>query len=503
MDPQEFDLDRVLIRFSDNRGRSDFRIRDAVTGLQIFGGVGAGKTSAAKIFAIKYLQNQFGGLVLTAKAEEKDLWIDYCKETGRSDDLIIVSPTADKRHYFNFLDYESSHKIDGLTLTDNIVQVLKTVIKASEEKSGNGNTDAFWETSLDMLIYNVIDLCAMAYDGRVSVEQMYNIVLSAPKPGDTISEPPKPNSFGHAFILAREKVKAQEKALIESLSIEERKLLSDAVYYEALVIEKTKDGGNFRLLAEFFFEHYRNLSSRTRSVLDFMFSGFLFRLLKEPVYSLFCRHASTFSPTDSLQGKIILLDLPVKQYHKVGRDCQILFKFIWQRAMERRDVSKNDRPVFLWADENQHFIHEHDSEYQATARGYRVCTVAISQNIPNYHACMGGQKSDYRVRGFLATIGNKLFFSNADIETNNFASELIGSGYVEDRTRSSTVAEKFSFTHGMSYKLERMFRPEEFTISLRTGGPYNGFLVDGIMHRQNSPFHTGMSYHKITFKQNL
>src|SRR6202012_4255126 len=111
--------------------------------------------------------------------------------------------------------------------------------------------------------------------------------------------------------------------------------------------------------------------------IDFSFSGFLFHLLRDPVYSLFCSHAATFTPEDCLYGKIILINLPVKTYHKIGRDSQIMFKYIWQRAMEKRQIDAAARPVFLWADEAQHFLHEHDAEYQATARSSRIATVYI------------------------------------------------------------------------------------------------------------------------------
>jgi len=104
-----------------------------------------------------------------------------------------------------------------------------------------------------------------------------------------------------------------------------------------------------------------NLSEKTRSIIEFSFSGFLFRLLKDPVYSLFCSKASTVVPEDCT-GKILLINLPVKLYHKVGRDIQVMFKYIWQRAMEKRDIAMNGRPVFLYADESQHFIHEYDAD---------------------------------------------------------------------------------------------------------------------------------------------
>ncbi len=494
-----FNLDNPLLTFSSTDGNTSWTIREAVEGVQIFGGIGSGKTTGSgRMLAMKYLSNGFGGLVLTAKTDERKTWEEYCRATNRMSDLVVVEPGSNQ--YFNFLQYESSKKIGGTSITENIVQVLKTVIRSSEEKSGGKSDDPFWETALDMLIFNVIDLCKLAY-GHVSVEKIYNLVLTAPKKGIKSAEPPKAESFDFAFNAVQERLRKSVDKLGDTLSEEEKRKCEDPHYMMQIIEDKLPDVKLFRFIDEFFLEHYRNLSEKTRSIIEFSFSGFLFRLLKEPVYSLFCRYPSTFKPEDCLSGKIILLNLPVKQYHKVGRDSQVMFKYIWQRAMESRNIQSNDRPVFLWADEAQHFLHEYDAEYQATARSSRIATVYISQNLPNYHANMGGLKSEFRVKSFLGTFGTKIFHANADVDTNKYASELIGEAFFQDFQRSNTAAGEFSVTESVSYKLERIVRLEHF-VGLKTGGPLNNYLVEAFMHRQGTPFHDGKNHRKITFKQN-
>ncbi|RYG45545.1 MAG: hypothetical protein EOO01_17635 [Chitinophagaceae bacterium] len=168
--------------------------------------------------------------------------------------------------------------------------------------------------------------------------------------------------------------------------------------------------------------------------------------------------------------------------------------------MEKRQISENARPVFLWADEAQNFLHEYDADYQATARSSRICTVYISQNMPNYYASMGGEKSAHHVKRFLGTLGTKIFHANADIETNQYASSLIGDTFFEDSTESTTVSEHFSQTRGRSLKLERAVRPEQF-VSLSTGGPPNNYKVSGYLHRQGDCLMNGLSYIKMNFNQ--
>lgn len=501
-------LDSVIINFSDRNGSYPWTIRNAIEGVQIFGGIGSGKTSgSARTLALKYLKNGFGGLVLTVKKEERENWVEYCRLTGRSNDLIIVEPNG--KYHFNFLEYENANNASSKDVTDNIVQVLKTVIRASEEKSSGKNDDPFWETALDMLIFHVIDLCKLAYN-KVSVKDMFDIVQSIPRNGDLENqpakkqnEPDKPeekNAFVEAIKLARANTVAQINEWQRSLTVKEQNELNQSDAFDSIVLDKVPAARIYHFLNYFFFENYIKLSDKTRSIIDFSFSGFLFRLLREPIYSLLCKGSSTFSPEDSLHGKIILIDLPVKHYNKIGRDCQILFKYIWQRAMEKRDIQQNNRPVFLWADEAQHFLHEHDAEYQATARSSRIATVYISQNLPNYYANMGGNKADHRVKSFLGTLGTKIFHANADIETNRYSSELIGDNFFESTIKIRNVFGKAEL------KKEtiniRIIKPEEFA-RLKTGGQQNQYKVRAYIHVQGSLLASKQNFIGKEFDQNF
>lgn len=499
MEQTYFTLDSVLLDFSKNGNSQDtWTVRQAVEGVQIFGGIGSGKTSGSgKTLALKYLSSGLGGLVLTAKPDEKDMWVEYCKATGRENDLIIVEPKGD--HFFNFLEYESAAKDGEKSITENIVQVLRTVIQASEEKSGGKSDDPFWESALDMLLFNTIDLCKLAY-GKVSIHLLYSIVLSAPSKETINQDQNKTGSFFHAFKAAQEMVNKQVSAFLAELSPDAKKKLNDPFEMESAIVDAVPDAAVLKSVDQFFIEHYRNLSEKTRSIVDFSFSGFLFRLMQDPVYSLFCKRVSTFKPEDCLDGKIIIVNLPVKIYQKVGRDSQIMFKYIWQRAMERRDIRKNGRPVFLWADEAQNFLHAYDAEYQATARSSRIATVYISQNLPNYHANMGGIKSEFRVKSFLGTLGTQIFHANNDIETNKYASELIGDGYYKDVSKNFTVSGNYVSGETSSIKLERMVRPEEF-MRLKTGTDKNKSLVEAYIIIQGNGFSNNYNFKKSTFIQ--
>lgn len=522
---EKFDLDTPIAEFKgtiDETGKtasSFWTIRNAVEGVQIFGGIGSGKTSGSgRFLALKYLKNGFGGLVLTAKADEVNLWKNYAEITGRTRDLIIVD--SEHQNYFNVLQYESKNSDGNQVLTANIVQVLKTVIKAGDQKESGSKDDPFWEGALDLLIFSSIELCLLAH-GELDLQRLYDIVQTAPKKEEVerywrLSSAVNNNS-GHpdaknaiqeletlnrkAFWDSYQKALDQiEKSITERLNSKSVENL-EGVDNHSLGYQKSEDDERFDAVTQFFFETYSGLSEKTRSVIDFSFSAFVFRLLKEPVFSLFFKNRSTFSPDDCLDGRIIILNLPVKQFHKVGKDCQIMFKYIWQRAMERTVVEKDRRPVFLWADEAQNFIHEHDAEYQATARSSRIATVYLTQNLSNYYANMGGSHSEHRVKSFLGTLNTKFFHANADVDTNSYASNLMGKSYMIKEGISKSVSENFSSTVSKSLELIDNVRPEEF-VSLCTGGPQNDFISEAYMHKPGIPFENGKNYQIRSFRQN-
>lgn len=516
-----FDLDKELISFEDQDGKVSWCVKDSVEGIFIAGSVGSGKTSGSGQFvANKYLTNGYGGLVLTCKPDEKDLWISYAKKAGREQDLIIVEPGADCQHYFNFLQYVSTDDGTGKTITENILQVLKTVIRASEEKNAGKADDAFWENAVDLLISNIIEMVLLAY-GNVTVQDLYEIIQTIPKApaeGDPSPANKKNNTqakdtegqekeqlsyYMEVFKIAEAKVNTLIAAWEAAMGEQAIKAMDNRAYVQA-VCDAIPEARRFRFVEQFIQDNFVSLNEKTRSIIDFSVSGFLFRLLQEPFYSLFCRYDSNFRPEDCYeQGKIIIINLPVKEYHKAGRDAQIMFKYIWQKAMEKRKVEENARPVFLWADEAQNFLHEYDAEYQATARSSKIATVYITQNLPNLFANMGGEKGRYKVLSFLATLNTKFFHCNSCSETNSYASKLIGEAYQKEISEATATTDgKTTVTQTVSTSLKRIVRPEEFGVLL-TGGASNKHNVTGYMHIQGKRFPNGFNYKKVIFNQLL
>ncbi|GAA3643610.1 type IV secretory system conjugative DNA transfer family protein [Flavivirga jejuensis] len=449
-----------------------FTVRDACEGVLIMGGLGSGKTSGSgALLAKKYLELGFGGLVLTAKEDELDLWKSYCKKHGREDDLVIIGHGSDQ--YFNFLDYESSRPDKGTGITHNIADTLKTVIKAGAN-DGQESDKAFWDASLQQLLVNAVDLCLLTSD-NIRFKDIYKIIQTAPKSKNELASE-KWRKDSYCFLMmehaARHLNKHPKTEKTDSLA---RRL---------------------HIIEDFFYGNWLYLSEKTRSIVEQMFFGFGDRFMRDPLYSLF-NTKTTVTPEDTIKGKIIIVNLPYLIFENTGRDGQILFKYIWQRAMQRRQIKDKSRPTFLWVDEAHYFLHDHDIDHQSTARSYRACTVYLTQNLPNYtlHAG-GGEKGMYRFKALAGNLGTKFFHANSDVETNEYAADLVGKELKWMGSEGQSMGDSASFNEGSSQSLLHIIQPSKFA-QQKTGGQLNGYDIEVVVHRQGIPFTSTKKNHAL------
>src|SRR5215469_2508034 len=155
-----FHPDTVIRDWGDGHA---FRLADAQTGVIVFGATGSGKTSGpARHLAYGYMAAGFGGLVLTAKKEERQQWVQWATDCGRADDLIIVNAEGDWR--YNFMEDEASRPGEGGGFAINTVALLDEVAGAiaGSGKGEGGGDHKFWEDALHNLNSNLVDLPLLA-----------------------------------------------------------------------------------------------------------------------------------------------------------------------------------------------------------------------------------------------------------------------------------------------------------------------------------------------------
>ena len=462
------DNNEELLDFSPdpkNKQRENYwHLKDAFEGVQIFGGTGSGKSSGSgQAIARAFLEGNLGGLVLTAKTDEVLAWKEYAKQAGRETDLLIVEQGGPLR--FNFLSYELNRPGAGAGHTENLVNLFCSVLEASERKHGqSGGNDSYWQRTLKQLLRNAIDLAILAA-GDVSLPDLYRIITSAPRSIAEAADEKWQTDSACFNLIEESKEKAEEKGRVH----------------------------DYELTRDYWLKEFPGLAVETRSVIVSTFTSMADCFLRGFLRELFCTDLN-FKPEDTFNGRIIILNLPVKEYNELGQFAQVLFKFVWQRAVERRipagisraQAEQTIRPVFLWADESQFFANSYDALFQSTARSSRACTVYLTQNLPSYLATFSGANSRAEAETFLGNLQTKIFHANGDPTTNNWAADSIGRtrqvqfyGGMSEGTGAKGGA-GMNQSAGGSQVFEYLIQPQEFTM-LRTGGEECGLKVDGIV----------------------
>jgi hypothetical protein len=256
---------------------------------------------------------------------------------------------------------------------------------------------------------------------------------------------------------------------------------------------------DLELTLDYFNREFPRLNDKTRSSIVSIFTSMADVLLRGTVGSLFSGGKFTLRPEQSHEGKLILLDLPVKEFGDVGRFSQMVFKYMWQKAAERRDRSDPMRPIFLWADESQEFITGYDAAFQATARSSGVATVYLTQNLRNYHARMGGgAKAEADTDSLLGNLSTKIFHANGDTTTNQWAERVFGSDLV--RRDGGSVSGQ-NITVNWNHAMEATYPAKKFTM-LKKGSEANNREVEAVIFQTGRKWAaTGDNHVSAIFEQ--
>lgn len=378
--------------------KDHWRLRDAYEGVQIFGATGSGKTSgSARAIAHAYLKAGFGGLVLCAMPAERHQWERYARECGRANSVIVFDGSGERR--INFLNYELARHSDNMPVTFNVVRLLSHILDVAEGRNGQQTTEnPFWRSSMQQLLSNTIAMLWAAW-GEVKLETVMRMIATRPKrPEDLTSRSFYRTSFwGETMIRAYESP-ARPIAMAD---------------YDAI--------------REWWSHTFLSDDPRTPANVIATLSAKLQPFLSGRMREIFATDTNIV-PELSHEGAIIIVDFPIPEWDEAGILAQQLFKYIWQRSVERRVVNDQTRPVFLWADECQYFVSPYDAKYQAICRQKKASTVYITQNLPTYYDRIGSQRPEHTAHALLGNFQTKIFHANTCRETNNYAAELIGKG---------------------------------------------------------------------------
>jgi len=287
------ELDQPLLFFGDNA----LTLRACCEGILITGGTGSGKTSGSGAAIAKaYLRHGFGGIVTCCKPDEPDVWRRYARQTGREQDLIYFGPRHP--HRFNYLNFAASLTPSDVRPTENLTQLLGTVIEVANRGQTNNSQDPYWGRASQQLIRNAVDLVLLARGVTgLSLHEIYQTIITAP------IDPEQLNS--------RDWKRASR--CMQLLDAAQRNQHGTAAAHD---LTMTKN---------FWVNEFPNLSPRTRGCVISMVTTGIDPLLRGNIHEL-TNTRTTVTPTATHQGKIILLDLPAKTYHAAGLLVQLIWK---------------------------------------------------------------------------------------------------------------------------------------------------------------------------------
>ena len=477
--------DEGLINLGYSASSADvWKIRDACEGVLILGAIGSGKTSGTgNAIARTYLTSGFGGLVLTVKPDEAARWIRLCRETGREDDCIHV--TATSGHKLNILQYEAQRPGERISITEDVIGLFRALLETMRGGGKKESKSDFWSESVDLLLRKMVELFLLAEE-PLAVDRMERFMNAAPQsPGQ---------SWRGIQWFSDIIIRAEDAALDGTATDQE-------VFLKAF---------------EYWTQAYPKIPDVTRGGIISNYSAMAGALGARGINEMVCTETN-LTPEMILSGKVVILDISLKGNVTGGFMVQAAWKLLFQYAAERRSDKgrKTARPSFLWEDEGHMFVSHHDAEFQPTARDSRAPRVIISQNIENF---LRNGADKHNLMAVFSSMNTYFFHTNNDVETNCWASSLIGEITTKHLTSSGTMIKPFSADdysffgrdpnevkhigqYQISEETKLALRPEDFA-KLKRGGPPDGVcqaVVFWLAHRFEA--NHGRNFCVVTFDQ--
>ena len=455
---------------------------DSLEGTLITGATGSGKTSAiGKYVGQAMLNKGFGMVIFCAKKEERERWEAYIEDCGRTEDKIVFNKASGLK--FNFLKYELDRDGDG---SGDVLNALNILMNLNEQsriyQSGNsGNKDErFWDESLRRLISRTIALLRLAGE-EVSIYNMRKIVVNCFRDEDSKRYFNLTKlAFSNEQIDKRVKDQAfQDLTEWKSSNyfVEVIDMIISGPYYGS---EETD------VILDYWLKEFANISDKTASIIIESYMGCVEAFIGNGILKdQFSQGLSKeLAPESIIKGKkILIIDFPVKEFGLSAIYAATIYKTAFQNACERRNLTDetDPKPIGLFIDEYQSFCNPvSDSLFQATARSSWVACVYITQNINNLFFVMGDSQPQARAYSLLGNLNLKYFANNADITTNEWASNLIGKHWID--VYSSSYNKDSDLTKSKSMQFHYKVTPDHFT-TLKTGRKENGHKVQALVFK--------------------
>lgn len=468
-------LDQVLLNWDEDNA---FTVRDLLNGgCCILGRTGSGKTSSSgkRIGEAIVRLPGSSGLILAAKpGEDRAMWEEIFTAAGRRDDLLIFAPGEPLR--LNFLAYEMNQ---GGGHTRSITKTLMTISESLRSSDTNGHEDAdFWNREQERLLYNAIEMVRLAMGPFTAPDLQKFIGTAAISPQDFASEAWQDGFHNHALRAAFQSPKT---------ALEQH---------------------DWELARSYWMDEFPAMADRTRSSILTGVMGILHvfntGLVRELVST-----TTNVTPDVLFEGKWVFVDMAPSEWGDIGLFVAAGWKYLAERAVLRRVAKPDSNIVTIWADEAHQFLSSFDAHFITQCRSHRGALVFLSQSLHNFYAALSGEKGRHQADSLLTNFHTKILHALGDIETANWASNLVGKSLQTFTGGTTTPPDspldelmgRQRYSGNYSNHFESTLQANAFMHGLRTGGESSGFMCDCYVVRSGQPFTSGQNYLAASFSQ--
>lgn len=428
-------------------------------GTALVGRIGSGKTTILRELLEEKLKDGSGCLWFCIKPDEAEEAEKVIKKAGRKP--IRIRPGGAVK--LNPLPYELGRKGGTAIGLATILSDINEVINASDKKG-----EDFWITNFTVALMHAVTLVSLVLKERATISDTYHLLMTTPESFAQVTDEHWRKRFCWQIVSnARE------------MYPNDRRVLTATNYLCELL---------------------PNSGEKVRGAVLSQVTNVLLPFTLPPLLEL--TDSTTHTPED-LFDECVILDLDVLTYGKLGQVFQLLFSFLFQEALLRRDP-KNDF-VFV-RDEYQRIAHaQRDIQAQVLSRSQRLCSVIAFQSIPVLVDGMGGGlEAQTKAQAIFSQHVHKYMLNNACQETNDINARIIGmerqlfySFSGANRNEKLDWWDFFAAGNMPNFSASQQFHfrvtPAEFT-RLLTGGHENNGIVEAF-------YHNGHSYQKVFVQQ--
>ena len=451
-----------LLKFAED---DFFLVNDAYQGCLCTGSTGSGKSSAVLNAFLRPLARSWGLLFTTTKGQDCAGYLKLLADAGRKSPVRVISP--ENPWTMNLLEtLYRQNGTRGAGDTQGTVAAIVELLETKNRGASTGSSEArFWIDAATEFCVHSLELLAASGE-RIQFQGINKIIEDLPQNPEQVRNAEWQKGYLNGLI---------NKAIA-------RKDLNTCQQHD------------LEMALLYFLGRVPKMDDRLRGGVVAQVSSMVFSFLTGRISRLFDGETN-ISPEFCFDGGCIILDIPVHQYLS-GQLVQILFKYVWQKMIQKRDIQKYQTPCALVIDEAQHFVTKSDILFTSTCRSARCCTFLLSQNLDVLQHQIGQADTE----GLVGNLCTKIATSNDHGKTNIWFSSMCGQEWSTTTSTNVSMGNEGQLSSGMQDQRKYNLEPHELVKLRKPSDELKG--AEAVVFRAGRPFKaTGKNFVRVFLPQ--